>query len=140
MLTHLHTIHGPAQERSPHNREVGGVPAQKPAHAQANPAPAHKPPAHAVMKAEDLLAQAKELLKAAKEDPKQFEVITKALPAAPAPMAPKAPGMAKPAGPKMPGMGQPAMPKPPGMRMSKEEIKADLAKPWKPKHESRVLI
>jgi len=135
MLAHLHTIHGPQQERSPANRVAGGVPAQKPA-APAAPAPA--------MKAEDILNQAKVLLKAAKDDPKKFEELTKAFGApapAGAPAAPKAPGMAKPAmpkpagaGPKPPGMGQPAMPKPAGMRMSKEEIKADLAKPWKPKH------
>jgi hypothetical protein len=121
MLHHLHSIHSPQQQRSPENRVAGGVPAQKPA----APAPA--------MKAEDILAQAKVLLKAAKEDPKQFAELTKSFgaPAAPAaaPMAPKANTAPKmPAGPKPPGM------KAPSMRMSKEEIKADLAKPWKPKH------
>jgi hypothetical protein len=112
---------------------------EAPQHAGA-PAPAAAQPA---MKAEDILAQAKILLKAAKDDPKQFEELTKAFGApapAGAPAAPKPAGMPKPAGAKPPGMGQPAMPKPaggikaPSMRMTKDEIKADLAKPWSPKH------
>jgi hypothetical protein len=144
LLQHLKSIHeapNPAHGAPPH---AGGAPA--PAQ-HAAPAPA--------MKAEDILAQARILLKAAKDDPKQFEELTKAFGAPGAGAAPVAkmpkqampkPGMSAPAGAKppapgagaakIPGVGQP--PKPGGgMRMSKEEIHADLAKPWSPKHMKR---
>lgn len=88
------------------------------------------------MSKEEILKEAKALLKVAKEDPAKFEEITKAM-AAPAP-AP----MAKPTAPKapaaMPAAKMPAAQKPASMRMSKEEIKADLAKPWEPKHKKTM--
>lgn len=91
------------------------------------------------MSKEEILKAAKGLIELAKNEPAKFEELTKAMAApAPAPAAPKAPAAA----PKMPAAA-PAMMKPKapgagGMRMSKDEIKADLAKPFTPKHPKKM--
>lgn len=113
MLAHLRTLHDPEQMRSPENKAAGETPAEK----EGN-----------MGKTEDILKQAKELLKMAKEDPAKFEEISKTM--APAPAAAPTP---KPAGAPM-NAKQIYPPAKPSMRMSKDEIKADLAKPWEPKH------
>lgn len=112
MFAHLRTLCDPSQARSEENKEAGMAEGDK------------------KMDKTEMLKAAKDLLELAKKEPQKFEEMAKAMAApAPAPAAPKAPAaMAKPAAPKMPGMAKPSM------RMSKDEIKADLAKPFTPKH------
>jgi CCR4-NOT transcriptional regulation complex NOT5 subunit len=114
MLDHLRTLHEQSQQRSPENQASG------------QPAPAQPPQ----MEKAEVIKLAKELIKAA-QNPKQFEEMKKAM-AAPKMAAPKA----QAALPKPAAQAAPAMPKAPkmaGVKMSKDEIKADMASDWKPK-------
>ncbi len=105
MLAHLRTLCEPSQERSQENKEAGMAEGEN------------------KMDKDQMLKAAKELLNLAKTEPAKFEEMAKGMAApAPAPAAPKA--AMKPAAPA----------KPAGMRMTKDEIKADMAKPWEPKH------
>jgi hypothetical protein len=87
MLAHLRTLHEPSQQRSPANRQAGGMPPQKP-----NAAPQRPPMQKADMPGTstagagaagvplamtEALKHAKELLKAAKDDPKRFAELRK---------------------------------------------------------------
>jgi hypothetical protein len=111
MLAHLRTLHDPSQARSEENKEAGMSADEK------------KP-----MNKAEIIKAAKDLIDLAKNEPAKFEELTKAMAApAPAPAAPK-PAMAAP---KMPA-------KPAGIRMSKEEIKEDLKKPWEPKKSKKM--
>lgn len=128
MLEHLRTLESQDQQRSEENREAGEAPQEQSA---------------APMDKSEVLKIAQGLLAKAKEDPKQFEELTKAS-AAPAPAAaamPK-PQATKPAAPAMqkpPAMqAKPAMAKCGPMRMSKDEIKADLKSEWKPKYKKEA--
>lgn len=116
MLAHLRTLHDPENARSEKNKEIGMAADEK-----------------KQMSKTEIIAAAKQMIELAKKEPAKFEELTKAM-AAPAP-APAA-AMPKPAAPKAPAPAAMMKPKAPaaGMRMSKEEIKADLANGWVPKH------
>lgn len=132
MLAHLRTLHDPDQQRSEANREAGQAPAEK------------ENDMSAMGKAE-MIKAAKELLELAKNEPAKFEELTKGLPQSQAAanatdqaVVKAAPAMAPaPAAPKAAAPAAPAK-KPAGMRMTKDEIKADLAKPWAPKHNKNL--
>jgi hypothetical protein len=129
MLHHLRSIHEPSQQRSPENRVAGGMPPK---------APVEKP----MDKKEDVLAIAKELLKAAKADPTQFAELTKMSAVAGLSTSEKEPanktseiGLALAEKPAAGSAPQPIQPAKKCMKMSKAEIKNDMANGgWKPKH------
>ena len=88
MLSHLRTLHEPSAQRSPQNRQAGGMPPQKPsAPPQAKPAmqkadmpgtsTAGAGAAGMPLAMSQALKDAQALLKVAKEDPKRFAALRK---------------------------------------------------------------